>query len=85
MARKPPVTLSLTFTGRTRRSAGLLSKGGTPVDEESPDSGSATLLALAYSHAVNEQRELSFYKAGLWLKRGGRLLKAFLDRHKTTC
>ncbi len=27
MARKPPVTLSLTFTGRTRRSAELLSKG----------------------------------------------------------
>jgi hypothetical protein len=43
------------------------------------------LLALASSHAVNEQRELSFYKASQWLKRGGRLLKAFLDRHKTTC
>jgi hypothetical protein len=37
-------------------------------------------LALASSHAVNEQRELSFYKARLWLKRGGRLLNAFLDR-----
>jgi hypothetical protein len=38
------------------------------------------LLALASSHAVNEHRELSFYKASQWLKRGGRLLKAFLDR-----
>lgn len=38
------------------------------------------LLALAASHAVNEQRELSFYKASQWLKRGGRLLKAFLDQ-----
>jgi hypothetical protein len=38
------------------------------------------LLALASRHAVNEQRELSFYKASQWLKRGGRLLNAFLDR-----
>ena len=38
------------------------------------------LLALASSHAINEQRELSFCKASQWLKRGGRLLKAFLDR-----
>lgn len=38
------------------------------------------LLALASVHAVAAQRELSFYKAGQWLMRGGRLLKAFLDR-----
>ena len=38
------------------------------------------LLALASRHAVNEQRELSFCKASQWLKRGGRLLKAFLGR-----
>ena len=38
------------------------------------------LLAIASIHAVKEQRELSFYKASQWLKRGGRLLKAFLDR-----
>jgi hypothetical protein len=38
------------------------------------------LLALASVQAVNEQRELSFCKASQWLMRGGRLLKAFLDR-----
>ena len=38
------------------------------------------LLALAAVQAVHEQRELSFYKATQWLMRGGRLLKAFLDR-----
>ncbi len=38
------------------------------------------LLALASAQAVAEQRELSFYKASQWLMRGGRLLKAFLDR-----
>ena len=38
------------------------------------------LLALASAQAVNEQRELSFYKATQWLMRGGRFLKAFLDR-----
>jgi hypothetical protein len=38
------------------------------------------LLALACAQAVNEQRELSFCKATQWLMRGGRLLKAFLDR-----
>jgi hypothetical protein len=38
------------------------------------------LLALASAQAVNEQRELSLYKASQWLMRGGRLLKAFLDR-----
>ena len=37
-------------------------------------------LALASAQAVNEQRELSLYKASQWLMRGGRLLKAFLDR-----
>ena len=38
------------------------------------------LLALASVQAVAEQRELSFCKASQWLMRGGRLLKAFLDR-----
>src|SRR5664280_2733024 len=38
------------------------------------------LLALASAQAVVEQRELSFCKASQWLMRGGRLLKAFLDR-----
>ena len=38
------------------------------------------LLALASTQAVGQQRELSFTKARQWLLRGGRLLKAFLDR-----
>jgi hypothetical protein len=38
------------------------------------------LLALASAQAEKEQRELSFCKAIQWLMRGGRLLKAFLDR-----
>jgi hypothetical protein len=38
------------------------------------------LLALASVQAAAEQRELSFCKASQWLMRGGRLLKAFLDR-----
>jgi hypothetical protein len=38
------------------------------------------LLALASTQAVGQQRELSFTKALQWLLRGGRLLKAFLDR-----
>lgn len=38
------------------------------------------LLALASAQAVAEQRELSFCKASQWLLRGGRFLKAFLDR-----
>jgi hypothetical protein len=38
------------------------------------------LLALASAQAVVEQRELSICKASQWLMRGGRLLKAFLDR-----
>ena len=38
------------------------------------------LLALASTQAAAEQRELSFCKASQWLMRGGRLLKAFLDR-----
>ncbi len=38
------------------------------------------LLALASVQAAAEQRELSFCKASQWLIRGGRLLKAFLDR-----
>jgi hypothetical protein len=38
------------------------------------------LLALASAQAVHEQRELSYGKATQWLMRGGRLLKAFLDR-----
>jgi hypothetical protein len=38
------------------------------------------LLALASAQAAAEQRELSFCKASQWLMRGGRLLKAFLDR-----
>jgi Transposase DDE domain len=38
------------------------------------------LLALASDQAVAEQRELSFCKATQWLMRGGRLLKAFIDR-----
>jgi hypothetical protein len=38
------------------------------------------LLELVSAQAVNEQRELSFYKATQWLMRGERFLKAFLDR-----
>jgi hypothetical protein len=38
------------------------------------------LLALVSVQAVNAQRELSFCKATQWLMRGGRLLRAFLDR-----
>ena len=38
------------------------------------------LLALASTQAAAEQRELSFCKANQWLMRGGRLLKAFLNR-----
>jgi len=38
------------------------------------------LLALASDQAVIEQRELSYCKASQWLMRGGRLLKAFLNR-----
>jgi hypothetical protein len=38
------------------------------------------LLALASAQAAAEQRELAFCKASQWLMRGGRLLKAFLDR-----
>ena len=38
------------------------------------------LLALASAQAAAKQRELSFCKASQWLMRGGRLLKAFLDR-----
>ena len=38
------------------------------------------LLALASAQAAAELRELSFCKASQWLMRGGRLLKAFLDR-----
>jgi hypothetical protein len=38
------------------------------------------LLALASAHAEAAQRELSFFKASQWLMRGGRLLKAFVDR-----
>ena len=38
------------------------------------------LLAPASAQAVNAQRELSFCKATQWLMRGGRLLRAFLDR-----
>jgi hypothetical protein len=37
------------------------------------------LLALASVQAVNEQRELSFYKAIQWLRRGKRLVNAFLE------
>ena len=37
-------------------------------------------LALASAQAVTEQWELSLCKASQWLMRGGRLLKAFLDR-----
>jgi hypothetical protein len=38
------------------------------------------LLALASAQAVSEQRELSFCKVTQWLMRGGRFLKAFLNR-----
>jgi hypothetical protein len=38
------------------------------------------LLALASAQAVAEHQELSFCKASQWLMRGGRLLKAFVDR-----
>jgi hypothetical protein len=38
------------------------------------------LLALASTQAAADQRELSFCKASQWLMRGGRFLKAFLDR-----
>ena len=38
------------------------------------------LLALASTQAVGQQRALSFTKALQWLLRGGRFLKAFLDR-----
>ena len=38
------------------------------------------LLALASTQAAGQQRELSFTKGLQWLLRGGRLLKAFLDR-----
>lgn len=37
------------------------------------------LLALACVQAVNKQRELSFYKAIQWLKRGKRLVNAFFE------
>ncbi len=38
------------------------------------------LLALAAAQAVTVKRELSFYKAGQWLMRKGRLSKAFINR-----
>ena len=38
------------------------------------------LLALASTQAAADQRELSFCKASQWLMRGGRFLRAYLDR-----